>query len=252
MIRQLVVGVLFCSAPAFAAPTAASDAAMSELEARKAEAKQEAPVAAEPAVEEAAAPVAAAPTRPAAMNPKWSELNVGAQVVFAAASHHGSLGNIQVARQVGAFSIASGDWLNVDRPEAGPALAEVAKATEALKDVDPLEGDKVSGKKKELLAAIEALEKLANLAARPAQKDAVLRGLTTFKLVLKPPYGYGHKPKRVVAWSAVGVGTMVTMAAAAALSNPLENERSSFGPIAAGIGLALAGGGAAVLYLDAN
>jgi hypothetical protein len=260
MVRELFVVSLLCSCPAFAATNAASDAAMNELEARKAAAQEEAaapaePVAAPEATAEVEAPEPAAPpppAQPAAMNPKWSELNVGAQVVFAAASNHSALADLGGARLAGAFSIAGGDWVDVDRPEAGPALAELAKTTEAIKDVDPLEGDKVSKKKKELLEAITALEKLANLAARPAQKAAVLSGLATFKLALDPPYAYGHKPKRIAAWGAVGVGTMVTMAAAAALSNPLENERSSFGTIAAGVGLALAGSGAAVLYLDAN
>ena len=266
------------------AETEAAEQAHEELEQLQAEAAE--PAAAEPASEpaEAAAEPEAAPEpepeaapepepEPAkvvepeapAVSAKIAGLNAGAQIVFALLDHMASIkgaaetsalrAQMAAARGAGAFSVSGGAWVDLDVVERNPdAVRKALEAVNAkllpLAEVDPTDGDSVTGKKKELLEALPPIETLIGAAGAPARQAQLLKDLGQFKLALDPPYAYGHSKRRVMAWGAAGVGAMVTMAGLGSLSNPLERERSAFGWIATGVGLTAAGVGAAMIVLD--
>jgi len=226
---------------------------------------EEAPAAPEPVAEPAPAPLAA-PAEPAQADDKVTKLNVGGQVVFALAMKADAFKGLEAAtdpaaiveqaRLAGAFSIGSGSWIDMQSVRGQGAAGKAAwisaqEKLTPLKDVDPTDAAAVGGKKKELLAALESVQALVDSHAG-ARKGELTEGLALFKLALDPPYAYGHSQRKIYAWTAASVGTMVSMAGLGSLSNPLEREQGNFGWIATGVGLTTAGIGAALIVLDAE
>ena len=218
----------------------------------------------EPAQEAPAAPEA--PAEAAAVDAKVATLNLGGQVVFALAMQAEALSGLDAAmdhvkvidqaRVAGAFSVAGGAWIDMQAVTAqgGSSKAvwvEAYSKFSPLKDVDPTDASAVKAKKKELLAAIEVAEGLVDAHAG-GRKGELKEGLALFKLALDPPYAYGHSQRKIYAWTAASVGTMISMAGLGSLSNPLEREQGNFGWIATGVGLTTAGIGAALIVLDAQ
>ena len=200
------------------------------------------------------------------MNEKVTTLNLGGQVVFALAMQVETLKALEAAmdhvnvidsaRTAGAFSVVGGPWIDMQAVKAQGAEGKAAwtqayEKFSPLKDVDPTDAAAVKGKKKELLAAIESAESLVGVNAG-ARKGELKEGLALFKLALDPPYAYGHSQRKIYAWTAASVGTMISMAGLGSLSNPLEREQGNFGWIATGVGLTTAGIGAALIVLDAK
>jgi len=255
-------------APAAEAPVEAGAEAAPEAAAEESAepaAVEEAPAAPEPVAEPKPAPLAA-PAEPAKADDKVAKLNVGGQVVFALAMRADSLKGLEAAmdpasiveqaRTAGAFSIASGSWIDMQSVRSQGAAGKAAwvsahEKLTPLKDVDPTDAAAVGGKKKELLAALESVEALVDSHAG-ARKGELKEGLALFKLALDPPYAYGHSQRKIYAWTAASVGTMISMAGLGSLSNPLEREQGNFGWIATGVGLTTAGIGAALIVLDAK
>jgi hypothetical protein len=252
-------------APAEAATEVPVEAAAeAPAEAVAVEAPQAAP---EPEPEPVAEPEpAAAPSEPAQVNDKVAKLNVGGQLVFALAMQADSLKGLEAAtdpssivdqaRVAGAFSIVSGSWIDMQSVRSQGAAGKAAWVTAhekltPLKDLDPTDASAVGGKKKELLAALESVEALVDSHSGEG-KGALKEGLAMFKLALDPPYAYGHSHRKIYAWTAASVGTMISMAGLGSLSNPLEREQGNFGWIATGVGLTTAGIGAALIVLDAK